>query len=1080
MAPSDGRASEGSSNEKREDAAPAPAPAPASAPAPKQRKRNPLRGVLAFVCSTKMIPVAKGTLSFTIALILIMLHGFDKLVPFPPALASMIILTIAGNVGGTIGVSSIALMRVGYTSHAGPGATIQAVFLAMVGVTIGGLGFYILAHLNDSHVAQGFILFIFVYFAAIIKAQGQKWFGLSLFAVLMAFNGIYTSVLLGGYSADYLISYLEAYALGAAIVLFVNIVVWPTSAEKELRRTLVLSLEHVGTLSHLLSKTYTMTITEDEKKVRDHLALSLRADFGFLTQKIQDTMIEVNFSQYSMRDYSEFVLRTRALQLAAISAHSSLVGVDHKDTDLFKQYFLPNTTEPFLVFRRCVENTLKEISSALQCKPLNNAKAQPEYRQYMDVEAQQPNRSSESVTETVAPGLESEDPEALSEQMQRAEQDVELQLAIVSKRLEHEVRHTDDSTVQSPVDGRSIAAPETPRAFTADDVEAICKKTKEGLTCHCGVEKMMPMWNNFALTQQRILSELLSTGMLHGRDDKMRMQMPQPSVQATWSGARTPREGVNQRVSRRHPPSGTGAGAGESLATPISPRSHAPSIIETALGEDEDDLEGTKMAEDDAETEANHHSLLRVYTFIFAMRIYVQQLEWYHQAAVKFRPDSDNKKHPSRRLQVHFFQQLHNPWGKAVKALKLTPPSARSEGDESTTTLPNTEQELSFKEAMALLENRTYTAAGALVFAMLLFAASTRAFFINYALTSGVLTLIVSISPTLGQSLLTFVLQVAGSGIGYLWGVALLEMFRDVGGYKFNPYGMVALLSASSLPLFYFIYYNPKFFVFSLLALNRKSITALGIALGIAVIFQVFILRNPARRTLRKKLADLTFSMLSYYTLFHAWAGAIIPYHTDDLALRPPAAAIKRVNDELQKREIKMQQDIIDLMPLLVFAGAERDFGPPFRADLAGKVIKSLQIMLDRMKEARFTIGTTKVPNIITREFSQRLSPYRRRNIQLAKSALHLCASSLASKAPLPGATMSHMYLQGSIADNLHDALLISSHLARTPEGKECILNGELTRYFAYVMTVTNMSDQLLALEDACHDLFGDIDSKLA
>lgn len=49
-------------------------------------------------------------------------------------------------------------------------------------------------------------------------------------------------------------------------------------------------------------------------------------------------------------------------------------------------------------------------------------------------------------------------------------------------------------------------------------------------------------------------------------------------------------------------------------------------------------------------------------------------------------------------------------------------------------------------------------------------------------------------------------------------------MFRNVGGYAFNPFGIVTLLSLSSLPFFYLIYYNPKFFVLSLLALNSAAV----------------------------------------------------------------------------------------------------------------------------------------------------------------------------------------------------------------------------------------------------------------
>lgn len=40
-----------------------------------------------------------------------------------------------------------------------------------------------------------------------------------------------------------------------------------------------------------------------------------------------------------------------------------------------------------------------------------------------------------------------------------------------------------------------------------------------------------------------------------------------------------------------------------------------------------------------------------------------------------------------------------------------------------------------------------------------------------------------------------------------------------------------------------------------------KAFVALAMALAIAAIFQIFILRNPARQTLRLKLSQITFSL---------------------------------------------------------------------------------------------------------------------------------------------------------------------------------------------------------------------------
>ena len=129
----------------------------------------------------------------------------------------------------------------------------------------------------------------------------HRYFGMSLLAVLVTFNGIYTSILTGEFVPTYLESYMKAYlwvahnlALGnwsithssparwsGAIVIGVNILIFPQSSEKELRQTLVTSLDHIATFLHLLAKTYTLTITDEERKVRDGLNQSIRVSTSF-------------------------------------------------------------------------------------------------------------------------------------------------------------------------------------------------------------------------------------------------------------------------------------------------------------------------------------------------------------------------------------------------------------------------------------------------------------------------------------------------------------------------------------------------------------------------------------------------------------------------------------------------------------------------------------------------------------------------------------------------------------------------------------------------------------------------------
>jgi hypothetical protein len=141
-------------------------------------------------------------------------------------------------------------------------------------------------------------------------------------------------------------------------------------------------------------------------------------------------------------------------------------------------------------------------------------------------------------------------------------------------------------------------------------------------------------------------------------------------------------------------------------------------------------------------------------------RVYVQQLELYHQMAVKFDP-ANAKQHP-RRLQLYFLQALHQPWYRTLKAFRYA--RDRWQGDESVAEL-ELERELRFSEAIALLGDTEYvpaqrtgwewfkileraarspmsifafkSAAGFIVFAILLFADSTRQFFLDYQLTAG-------------------------------------------------------------------------------------------------------------------------------------------------------------------------------------------------------------------------------------------------------------------------------------------------------------------------------------------------------
>jgi hypothetical protein len=180
-----------------------------------------------------MIAIFKGTLAFMILEILFLSSRVRSGWRFPITLTSATVPVVAGFPGANYGQSTIS------------------VIFAMLGIGLGALFFFILAKLAHAPVAQGILWAIFVYFFSIMKSKSLMFFGFALLGILVTFAGIYTSLTLPvkGFNAQYLEDYLKAYALGGAIVLVVNWFVLPISSEKELRRTLVTSLDHIKTFA---------------------------------------------------------------------------------------------------------------------------------------------------------------------------------------------------------------------------------------------------------------------------------------------------------------------------------------------------------------------------------------------------------------------------------------------------------------------------------------------------------------------------------------------------------------------------------------------------------------------------------------------------------------------------------------------------------------------------------------------------------------------------------------------------------------------------------------------------------------
>lgn len=66
------------------------------------------------------------------------------------------------------------------------------------------------------------------------------------------------------------------------------------------------------------------------------------------------------------------------------------------------------------------------------------------------------------------------------------------------------------------------------------------------------------------------------------------------------------------------------------------------------------------------------------------------------------------------------------------------------------------------------------------------------------------------------------------------------------------------------------------------------------------------------------------------------------------------------------------------------------------------RLIRSHQLILDRLREARTAIGTDGFTVDIRRLFTQPLAPYRKQAKRFTRALFYLVSTSLATKEPLP------------------------------------------------------------------------------
>ncbi|BGP21516.1 transmembrane protein [Rhodotorula toruloides] len=1044
---------------------------------------------------TLWLGVIKQTLALCLLLVLIFSDRFAETLPYPTALNGAVLVIVGAYPGGTMG------------------KCFEALLLGSVGFGLGVLVYAILGEVADSPTGQGFIFSIWVYLAALVRFGGPKYISFYLYGVLFSFNGIYGSITEGGFNKQFFLANAVAYLWGMAISLGVNLIVWPFTAEAELRQLLVTSLQHVSTLAHLTCKTYARELNQDEVDVRQVLVKALRSDYLALNGRLDETSFEITFSRWSLKHYRDMIKAVQGLQQALITSSSAIDLISALDPRGINSRHLLARSEAaktFADFRHGIDLVIAEIidelvgpvaidvepdaEMALQNETMAERQTSGQSQAPATVDPDEqlghalhttptPTAAQEKMM-TVAARLKKEVLE--SEQRHRRIREESLRSASASRRGDNSNASSrpgtpGNSNLPSPRDsmtdlprGRSDRRPLDDTAIPGEarrpsDIPATTTDPKKAEETHTDVVQIFrKAWDAFARAQQDALVSLIKDGSIQV-DDFLRIEEGMPSIKEMYAH-RLPKAWTSSLISQ----------------TPLA-RLRSHDGISPA----------TTVVEDGAEDAPCSDALTKAYSLLFGLGQLTEELAILSMIV---------RVNQRKKLRPYLFHMLLDRvkkfWG-PKEDLNLQEALATLHGVEYKPVKKPFVQKIARVERWFWQQRSIYAAKVAMattVYSVFALAPTLQQrVFLRIGQVSALITVIVAVAPTLGGTLSTWLLQVSGTGAGALVGLIVLEIFHNVGGYTYNPYGLVTFGALWYAWSSYKFLRHPAKYTQSLLYVTGYSamviqehlynddpsvrrpfdspglrfgftIASLGISMAISAVFQLFVFRQPARRRLRLQLADILFALSSYNTMLQCFVNLVAPA---DEAPVPRREALAKVQRELIKRESKIQASILALAPTFQFAKVEPKWWAPFKADTLLKIIRTQQVILDRLREARTAVGMKGFNPTIHHDFANVLFPYRLHSQRLARTLFYLGATSLISKTQLARDVPSSKPTWVSFE---HDALVLSRRMSRLPRGERELKRPGFLRYWFYLVSLGSVSTELEELEKHLGELFGDPD----
>ncbi|RGB26987.1 hypothetical protein C1646_820054 [Rhizophagus diaphanus] len=239
---------------------------------PTQNKISVIRKNITIFLTSNFKKVIKGTLAYWLAFLIIFIDVFRNHFKNSQTLFNVVLPTVILNPAATLG------------------EFVQTVAFLIFGILIGHSLFILEAGaLGNSEVAMIILLFVTTYITSIIRAINMKYFGFGLIICVGAFQGIYTRIIFGSFRESFLSDATVTYFIGITIAWVVNVIIWPTTAERNLISQICISLTNLSSFHTLLLKDYLLSLNENEISRLKSFSTQIRSD-AFSLVRIIDAL----------------------------------------------------------------------------------------------------------------------------------------------------------------------------------------------------------------------------------------------------------------------------------------------------------------------------------------------------------------------------------------------------------------------------------------------------------------------------------------------------------------------------------------------------------------------------------------------------------------------------------------------------------------------------------------------------------------------------------------------------------------------------------------------------------------------